>query len=49
MGCWEGIIELDALCISSSNGFFPTQGHKCILPNEKNSKGMSVVATKSLK
>ena len=47
MGCWEGIIELDTLCISSSNGFFPTQGCKYILPNEKNYKGMLVVATKS--
>ena len=44
-----GLVELDKLCISGSNGFFPTQGHKYILPSEKNSNGILVVATKSLK
>lgn len=50
MGCWEGIIELDSLYISSSKVWGAFQP-KCvnILPNENNSKGMSAVSTTSLK
>lgn len=50
MGCWEGITELDAFCISSSKVWSSFQlQYGNILPCVKNSKGMSVVSIKPLK